>query len=241
MAEKQKLVSGLLLVKSVIFLAVLAGAATVANLAVGWYGQSAKAVGHTTSSDNFDIAIGQDRLKLAANTIRFETQRKQGKTERVDMYLTWPQLAGYSEENHELFDGQTNSGKVIFLQLSQSTMSRDMSGRFEAIYSHLVLGEPQDIKYGLKLYRFKPDAGYGDEVLLTAKRDGLPDYVVRCLMPTPQRPSTSGDCQRDVRLGQDLTVLYRFPVGLLNQWQALDDGLVNYLQQRIQSEKPESN
>ncbi len=241
MPEKQKLVSGLFLVKSVVFLAVLAGAATVANLAVGWYGQSAKAVGHTTSTDNFDISIGQDRLKLAANTIRFDTQRKSGKTERVDMYLTWPQLAGYAQENQDLFDAKADSNRVIFLQLSQSTMSRDMSGRFEAIYSHLVQGEPQDIKFGLKLYRFKPDAGYGDEVLLTAKRDGLPDYVVRCLMPTPQRPSTSGDCQRDVRLGQDLTVLYRFPVSLLNQWQALDDGIVNYLQQRIQSEKPESN
>lgn len=233
MSERQSLVSRRFLVKVAMFGVVLVGAAVLANGLVGWYGRSAKAVGHTASTEIFDISIGQDRMTLAANTIRFETQRKSGTAERVDLYLTWPQLSGYSEETKSVFDDLTNTTKVVFLQISQSTMSKDMSGRFSAIYSHLVDGAPQSIKFGLKLYRFKPASGYGNEVLLTGKREGVDDYVVRCLMPEPSRPSTGGDCQRDVRLGRDLTVLYRFPVGLLSDWKALDEGITQYLKQRI--------
>lgn len=233
MPERTLLISSSFLFKLAIWGVVLAGFASLANVAVGWYGQSAKSVGHTASSEIFDISIGQDRLALAANTIRFETQRKSGKAERIDMYLTWPQLRGYSEDNKEIFDNVAASGAIIFLQISQSTMSKDMSGRFDAIYLHLVEDAPQDIKFGLKLYRFKPDAGYGDEVLLTAKREGADDYVVRCLMPTQSRPSTNGDCQRDVRLGHDLTVLYRFPVGVLGEWNHLDEAITTYLKQRL--------
>lgn len=237
MPERKPLVSRLFLVKLGLFSLVLAGVAAAANVAVGWYGRSAATGGHSASTDTFDVGIGQDRLKLTANTIRFESQRKNGKADRIDLYLTWPQMAGYSEENRLLFEDLAETGKIIFVQISQSTMSRDMSGRFDAIYSHLVTGAPQEIKFGLKLHRFKPDAGYGNEVLLTAKRqdgdESADDYVVRCLMPTPERPSTNGDCQRDVRLGRDLTVLYRFPVALLSQWNALDQAVTQYLKQRI--------
>ena len=73
--------------------------------------------------------IGQDHIRLPANTIRFEEQRRPGRTERVDLYLTWPEMNGYSNDERIRFNDATRPESLIFLNLSQSTMSRDMSGR----------------------------------------------------------------------------------------------------------------
>lgn len=202
-------------------------------LAAGWYGEKIKSAGYTTSTDPVSITIGNDRLVLAKNTIRVPSQRENGDAERVDLYLTWPDLQGYGNDNRSLFDDPQKNTNLIFVQLSRSTMSEDMSGRFAPIYSRLAEGEPMPLRYGLSLHRLRADSGYGKEVILTARRDGESDYVVRCLLPETPDESTGNDCQRDIRAGQDLTVFYRFSAHQLPQWQTLDAALKNYVEARL--------
>lgn len=58
------------------------------------FGEKWALSGHSDSHRNIDISIGLDRLQLTSNTIRFE-QRKNGPSERVDIYLLWPEMTGY--------------------------------------------------------------------------------------------------------------------------------------------------
>jgi hypothetical protein len=142
-------------------------------------------------------------------------------------------MQGDSAGLRSRFDDISQSSALIFLQLSQSTMSRDMSGRLDPIYSKLFDGNPQQVNFGLTLHHLRADSGYGNEIILTAPRDGQPDYVVRCLLPAPGERANSGDCQRDIHIGQDLTVLYRFSSALLQDWQHIDAAVGLFVENRL--------
>ena len=210
-------------------------AALTASISVAgrWYGERLALAGHTTSTAANDLFIGQDHLRLPSNVIRFEEQRTTGVVERADLYLTWPDMQGYADETRTLFNDVNRPDSLIFLEISQSTMSRDMSGRLQPIYSKLFDGEPQPAAFGLTLHRLRADSGYGSEVVLTGQQAGAPDYVVRCVLPAAGSKATSGDCQRDIHIGQDLTVLYRFSSALLKDWQHIDAAVRLFVENRL--------
>lgn len=203
------------------------------SLAGRWYGENLALAGHTTSTEPTDILIGQDHLRFASNYIRFEQQRMTGRAERVDLYLTWPGLQGYTDETRALFNDVNKPESLLFLDISQSTMSRDMSGRIEPIYQHLFSGTILPGPAGLVRHEMKQNSGYGQEVFFTANRDGDTPYAVRCMMPATPALSTSADCQRDIHIGRDLVVLYRFSSQLLPQWQAIDTAIATFLNDRL--------
>ena len=209
------------------------------NVIGRWLGGTIALAGHTTSTDTFDITIGPDRLALAANTIRLPQARTHGATDRIDLYLAWPEMAGYSPETSHRFNDLSRPGQLIFIQLGQSTMSRDMSGRLEPIYKDLFEGEEKPLEGGLTLHHLRRDSGYAGEVMITGKRDGQPDYAVRCILPEDQHSATNADCQRDIFAGRDMTVLYRFSSTLLPEWRAVDAAVRAYIEARlIRAESP---
>lgn len=230
--EEGPLVSNRFLAKIVLFLALMACLTGAVVMGGGWLGKRIKLAGHTDSAEFVHVVIGRDRLSLPKNVIRFETQRQSGTAERLDLYLLWPEMEGFSGARSVRFNDLTKSDQLVFLQITQSVMSRDMSGRVEPIYSHYFNGEPVDAGYGLALHRFNDTAGYDKDVLLTAHLQHGPDYAVRCVIPADPKDATSGDCQRDIFVGQDLSVLYRFSSNLLPQWQELDDAVRSYVSKR---------
>jgi hypothetical protein len=211
-------------------LAALTGAISLAGR---WWGENLALAGHTTSTEPHDIFIGQDHLRLPSNVMRFAAQRATGVAERADLYLTWPQMEGYSDDARSLFNDVNRPSSLIFLEISQSTMSRDMSGRLEPIYSHLFEGAPLPGPAGLMRHEMKENSGYGEEVFFTAEEEEGPHYAVRCLMPKTPDLSTSADCQRDIHAGRDLVVLYRFSSQLLPQWHAIDKAVARFVTDRL--------
>lgn len=203
------------------------------NVAGRWIGKRIATGGQSVSTETIAVTLGEDHLSLTANTIRFASQRQGGETERVDLYLSWPDMEGYTSEKKNLFDDPDQTGSVIFLQLSRSTMSRDMSGRLEHVYRGLFEGEPQKLRYGLTLHRLRENSGYGNEVIITGKNTTGPDYAVRCIFPSSGTPATGGDCQRDIHIGKDLSVLYRFSSTHLAEWQQIEDNVRTYVSQRL--------
>jgi hypothetical protein len=213
-------------------LAVLTAAVTVAGK---YYGEKLAMDGHTVSREIFHILVGQDVLALPANMIRFENQRHTGQAESVGVYLSWPELDGYTPQADQRFSDPNGSQDLVFIEFSQSVMSRDMSGRLEPIYSKLFRGEPQQGAAGLILHHLDPKSGFGNEVILTGMTSTGGLYVVRCLLPETPAQATTADCQRDIHVGRDLTMLYRFSSTLLPQWEALDARLNAFAGQHIQN------
>ncbi|TDH39243.1 hypothetical protein E2A64_09305 [Pseudohoeflea suaedae] len=200
-------------------------ALTIAISAAGrMFGQSMILAGHTEDTTPHQIVIGTDVLELPANVIRFEAARRDGVQEAIDTYFAWPGMGGYSEANRQVFNQTNSADGLIFAQLTQATMSRDMSGRYEPIYKRIVEGSPVPGPGGLVSYRIRSDAGYSSELLYVDQAGGLKPYVVRCLIENGQTGaiSTQTGCQRDIFIGQDLSLTYRFSIDLLPQWREIE-------------------
>lgn len=231
--DEQPLFSMGFLLRTMAAIAVLAVLTVVISIGGRWFGRHISLAGNTDSTVEIMLAIGRDTVKFPENAIRFPSQRHEGAAERVDLYLAWPEMQGYGKENHLRFDDVAQSSGLIFLQVTQSTMSRDMSGRLEPIYSHLLEGPAELFRNRLTLHRLRADAGYGDEVLLTAPVEGGPNYVVRCILPSAPDKAASGDCQRDIKVGRDLSVLYRFSSSHLDDWEHIDAAIRTFVETRL--------
>ena len=224
----EPLISNRLLFRVTLVIGLLAALAAALGVAGQQLGEGLVLGGNTESHEIHHVSVGQDTLALPANVIRFEAQRKSGPVESISVFLSWPDLDGYGRANAAIFSDPHRSDRLIFAEFSQSVMSRDMSGRVEPIYSKLFTGTPARGPAGLSVHKLSKRSGFGDERLLTAT---LPDgsiYAVRCLLPSEGQSPTSADCLRDVRVGRDLTLLYRFSSALLPQWLEIDRAVRDY-------------
>jgi hypothetical protein len=222
------LLSNGFLLKLTAFIGLLAALTAALTIAGKYYGDQIAMDGRTASREVFHIVVGQDVLSLPANMIRFESQRHTGDADTVSVYLTWPELDGYTAATKNRFSDPAGAQDLIFIEFSQSVMSRDMSGRLEPIYSKLFRGDPETGPAGLLVHRLDPKSGFGQEAILTGmtRTGGL--YVVRCTLPKTPAAATTADCQRDIHVGKDLTFLYRFSSTLLPDWEALDTQLQTF-------------
>ena len=224
----EPLISNRLLFRITLAIGLLAALAAALSIAGRQLGEGLVLGGNTESREIHHVIVGQDTLALPANVIRFETQRKSGRAESVSIYLSWPDLGGYRRSDAVIFSDPNRADRLIFAEFSQSVMSRDMSGRVEPIYSRLFTGTPAKGPAGLMVHMLSKKSGFGDERLLTAT---LPDgsvYAVRCLLPHDGQSATSADCLRDVRVGRDLTLLYRFSSALLPEWLEIDRAIRDF-------------
>lgn len=187
-----------------------------------WVGRSIVAVGHTEDTSRYRVSIGDNVLAIPANMIRFESQRHDGAARRVDLYVKWPRMTGYTNADRDAFNNRGDSRDIIFLSVEQQAMSRDMSGRLEPIYRRLIeLPGAPGPSAGLRVYGFSPDSGYVNESLVVGEQAGHAPFVARCL--TGQAAADSlAPCERDVFVGKGLSLTYRFPDRMLQSWRALD-------------------
>jgi hypothetical protein len=194
-----------------------------AAISVGgkWFGRSIAMAGHTDDTTLREIVIGNDVIAVPANAIRFERARRDGIASRLDLYLRWPDMSGYSTAARDDFNHAGGSRRIIFLSFEERMMSRDMSGRLAPIYSSMIVKPGVSAPGGVVLYEFNGKSGYLNEVLAVAERPGDTPFVARCLSG-PSADESLAPCERDVQVGENLSLAYRFPKELLAEWRALD-------------------
>ncbi|TPJ29094.1 hypothetical protein [Mesorhizobium sp. B2-8-3] len=185
-----------------------------------WLGRSIAMAGYTDDMTVRRIVMGNNLISVPANFIRFDQARRDGIASRLDLYLRYPEMDGYSTAARDDFNHATTR-KIIFLSFEPRMMSRDMSGRFAPIYSALVEKPGTPGPGGTTVYAFTEKSGYLNEVLAVAERPGKDPFVVRCLSG-PSAEESLAPCERDIQVGDDLSLTYRFPRELLANWPALD-------------------
>ncbi len=200
---------------------VLALASAVIAAAGRWFGPSISMAGYSDDTSLREIVIGNNVLSVPANDIRFEPERRGGAVPRLDLYLRWPDLTGYSPAAKDDFNGANGRKVILFLSFEPRTMSEDMSGRYEPVYRPMIAEPGIAAQDGVTFYDFRPDSGYSTEVLAVAQRHGALPFVARCLAGAAAALSLA-PCQRDIQIGDGLSLTYRFPRALLGNWQALE-------------------
>ncbi len=215
--------------------AALAILSLVVCLAGHWFGRTLSEGGHTSDTTRYRVTIGENVLTPPANTIRFKSERRDGPSETLHLYLHWPDMAGYSAETRDAFNNTLGRSSILFLTLTSQTMSRDMSGRFEPIYSQLIEDMSRQGPGGLAVHDFKPDSGYESETLVVGPAEQGKRFVARCLVGRLAEQSLAG-CERDVAIGRALSLTYRFPRHLLKDWRALDAAVIEFAGSLLQAD-----
>lgn len=219
--------AGLIPVRSGFMLRVFFAFAALALLSVAislagkWAGRSIAMAGHTDDTTVHEIVIGNNVLAAPANTIRFEAARRSGVAARLDLYLRWPEMDGYSHAARDDFNHAGGGRNILFLSFDEPMMSRDMSGRLEPIYRALVKGPGRAGPGGLTVYPFSDVSGYVDEMLIVGGEDTDSPFVARCLAGNAARESLA-PCERDIHIGDGLNLTYRMPAELAGSWREVD-------------------
>lgn len=214
-------VSSRFMTRAFFALAALAALALALSVAGKWFGSSIALAGYTDDLAPIEVVIGNNVIVAPANTIRFERARRHGNATRLDLYLRWPSLDGYSPEARDDFNNASGKRNILFLGFEARIMSRDMSGRFDPIYRSLIVWPGRQGPGNLTVYDFTRKSGYLNESLAVAARDGKDPFVARCLEGQAAEDSLA-PCERDVDIGDDLSLTYRFPRELLADWRFLD-------------------
>jgi hypothetical protein len=181
--------------------------------------------GHTAHTRLVDLTVGS-----------FDAQRHSGAHASVDLYFLWPDMTGYSIETRDHFNADTSTAGIVFVSLSEQIMSKDMSGRYAPLYRQLIEDTAQDGPDGLVAYDLTESSGYIGETLFVEQGRAFDPFVARCLgdamAGSQARPQavTGTSCQRDILIGEDVAVLYRFPASLLAQWRTLDSTIRSHLE-----------
>lgn len=209
-----------------LFLWFLALAALSLAISVGgkMFGRSVALGGHVESTTLRRIVIGDNVLSAPENAIRFPDARRDGVAQRLDLYLLWPQMTGYSSAHRDAFNNADGSDRVLFLTFEHQVMSRGMSERFELIYRSLIEDEPFAREGNVAVYRFKASSGYVNEVLAVARDGAGRRFVARCL-DGELAVTSLAPCSRDLVVGDGLSLSYRFSRRLLARWQELDSAV----------------
>lgn len=206
---------------------VIVGLLSVAITFAGkWFGERIAMGGHTDDTTVHAVVIGNNLLAAPANMIRFEQARRSGDAERLDLYARYPSMTGYTRQTRDDFNHATAADSIIFLGFSEQMMSRDMSSRFAPIYSALITRPGRNGPAGITFYEFSAKSGYVGEMLAVADRQGREPFVARCLTGEAAEKSLT-PCERDILVGERLTLTYRFPQRFLEEWQALDTAVEN--------------
>jgi hypothetical protein len=215
---------------------VLALLSVLISIGGKWLGESIVMAGHTDDTTVHHIVIGNNVVSVPANTIRFERDRRDGIASRLDLYLHWPDMHGYSAVLSNDFNNVGGTRRIIFLSIEERMMSRDMSGRFEPIYRSLIVPRGRTGPSGIVFYDFNEKSGYINEELALAIRAGEEPFVARCLTG-PSAEESLAPCERDIHVGDDLSLTYRFSFELLKDWKALDRAIVGQARKLIRSGK----
>ncbi|MGH6763200.1 MAG: hypothetical protein ACRECW_16630 [Phyllobacterium sp.] len=208
----------------------------VLSIAGKMIGRALSLGGHTDSVESYEIVIGNNVMALPANAIRFRNQRHNGVAKRVELYLRWPDMRGYSGSTKNDFNGLNAGRRLLFVAIEEQSMSRDMSGRYLPIYSTMVEEPGKPGPDGLTIHRFKPGTAYAGEDLIVANRgaNAMP-FVARCLDEDVSK-AISTACQRDVHFGDGLQLIYRFPRELIGEWQAIDTAIGTFASNHLKSD-----
>ncbi|MDG4854262.1 hypothetical protein EOA75_25245 [Mesorhizobium sp. M1A.F.Ca.IN.022.07.1.1] len=219
-AEEFEVVDSTLMKRVFYVFAALALLSVAISLGGKWLGRSIAMAGYTDDTTVRQVVMGNNVISVPANFIRFDQARRDGNASRLDLYLRYPEMDGYSTAARGDFN-HTTTRKIIFLSFEPRMMSRDMSGRFAPIYSALIVKPGTPGPGGTTLYGFAEKSGYLNEVLAVADRPGKDPFVARCLSG-PSAEESLAPCERDIQVGDDLSLTYRFPRELLGNWQVLD-------------------
>jgi len=172
--KKQEKISASILRKVFITAVTLLITALAMFASAHFFGNNLSRAGHSSSTAQLEIVVGNEYLKIPANKIRFYNQRHSGAHQKLDLYIHWPSLSGYQDDLSNDFNNATENKNLVFIE---------------------------DLYY--------------------AASSPYP-FATRCVRAVA---STTPFCIRDIHVGKNLMLTYRFHQKHLGDWIELEQSI----------------
>lgn len=199
----------------------VAGLMVVGNLALSWSRLFGDADGRITDPAPVFVYVGEQRLEIPGNMIRFANQRGAGPHQHVDLAVHVPSMEGYSLERHEdFFDGSPDA-PILYLTIRKRETATDSAGRLANVYRHFFEDEPLDAPPGLVGHRLSDESGLEGEEVYFEPGSANP-FTVHCL--PADASGYPAPCLSELHAGTSLSVQLRFRKGLLDEWITIREG-----------------
>jgi len=200
----------------------LASLAMLASLAWGWMSDSGEMEGRTTDPVPVTLTLGNERLSIPQNMLRFDDQRTPGPHERVDIAVHWPDLAGYTAANRADFLDTGADAPIIYLSIRTRDTATDSAGRLISVYQHFFDPGTLPAPDGLVGHRLSAESGLGGEEVYFEAGSTEP-FTTHCT--AADGTDTPTTCLTEVHAGRNLSVQIRFRKGMLDKWNGIKSGV----------------
>lgn len=202
----------------------LATAAVLAGLAALWLAwtlDDSREPGAARASP-VTLNVAGETLTVPGGYFRFVDQRRAAKLDRIDLVLRWPDLAEAMQPRPTSPSGVGSDPDLVFVSITRRDVPFDSTARLATVYQRFFDGAAFDGPAGLIGQRMAAGSGYEDELIFFEPGSVRP-FAVRCFAGEEAGRATI--CLREVMIGRDLIMTYRFAASLLPAWQALDRDL----------------
>lgn len=171
------------------------------------------------------MQIGSTNFVIPENFTQYPRARRGGIRDSVALYAMLPNLEPYSVRYDQYFFENNVDNPVVYFQIEIARLPMSESERLELIYrERLEEGLGTEIDNGLMQHNFANDSGYDDQELFVATKEDGTTVVILCTEFSNMVPSPN--CRREMDIGNDLIMSYRFKRHHLDQWQDIDRGLL---------------
>jgi len=179
--------------------------------------------GFSSNPEPTRITISNTTLDVPQNIIRFNNQRNSAQLSKLDLFIQWPSMKGFTHESASKFQNIKGTDRLVFITLEAGEKLNPPSQKLEGLYRRFFTKSPWRGPAGLIGNELNSSSGYlSEDVFYANGNDDL--FLTRCLRET----STGQDnllptCIYEFTLDEGVNVFVRFHRSLLPEWQAIEE------------------
>jgi len=185
--------------------------------------------GFSSDTASTNIEIGDARLYVPRNIIRFRDQRESSALRMLDLFVQWPSMKGFTKQDAATFQNIKGSSALIFITLEAGEPLNSPQKKLDGLYRRYFSTPPWRGPAGLIGNALDNSSGYlSEDVLYTKHNDEL--FLTRCLQERKSETTNlQPTCIYEFTFGDGINVYVRFHRSHLAEWQVLDERIKRLL------------
>ncbi|MDE2463184.1 MAG: hypothetical protein KGO02_05680 [Alphaproteobacteria bacterium] len=177
----------------------------------------------TPQTTSIHLSVGGKNFVIPANYIIYPDDRRSGAHNHLALFALMPGFHGYSRTETRQFADDGAQSRVVHMRIRADSLALAEDAQLHRVFMTYVInrhGLPSP--FGLTEYSFRLDNGYRGQDLFVGVHDGQ-TVVLRCWRFADSNHAP--DCMRDMRLGRNVALSYRFKRTYLSQWRQIASGV----------------
>ena len=185
--------------------------------------------GFSSDTTSVNIEIGDTRLFVPRNIMRFQDQRESSALSTLDLFVQWPSMKGFTKQDVATFQNINGTSELVFITLEAGEPLNSPQKKLDGLYRRYFSKAPWRGPAGLIGNALDSSSGYlSEDVLYTKHNDEL--FLTRCLQEGKSETNNLlPTCIYEFTFEDGINVYVRFHRSHLAEWQALDERIKRLL------------